>query len=247
MSKTIAECVANQNSSIWSDFAMRNLTNLTEKFRVAFCSTKIHISTNLLNNGLCNTAMKCTKNVCRLHRNKNGKIPHFCLGLPIDFLVERMALLQCCVLFDAFFTYPLFISLNLVGCCCCCYFCSCSLLLSLSLCVFFAFCSVCVRKPSIEPHIFTNIFQFNENKILFWLEIHANPCTCTVWATVCRIGTHRVDERQRFSIRKIHAGFKETQRSWSLFWYYCCFGMPIFSCSYFSSILYALKNYCIPW
>lgn len=85
MSKTNAECVANQNLSIWSDFAMRNLTDLTEKFRVAFYSTKIHISTNLLNNGLCDTAMKCTEICVQITSQQEWKDSTFLLRFAYRF------------------------------------------------------------------------------------------------------------------------------------------------------------------
>lgn len=85
MSKTNAECVANQNSSIWSDFAMRNLTDLTKKFRVAFYSTKIHISTNLLNNGLCDTAMKCTEKCVQITSQQEWKDSTFLLRFAYRF------------------------------------------------------------------------------------------------------------------------------------------------------------------
>lgn len=176
MSKTNAECVANQNSSIWSDFAMRNLTDLTKKFRVAFYSTKIHISTNLLNNGLCDTAMKCTEICVQITSQQEWKDSTFLLRFAYRFsswtdgIVTMLCSIRC--LFRISFVHLLKFSWLLL------------LLLfllwfSLALFFFVALCSVCVRKPSIEPHILTNIFQFNENKILFWLEIHANPCTCT--------------------------------------------------------------------
>lgn len=43
-----------------------------------------------------------------------------------------------------------------------------------------------------------------------------------------------------------HENMLDSEKSWSLFWYNCCFGVPASSCSYFGSILYPSKNDCIP-
>lgn len=147
---------------------------------------------------------------------------HFCLGLPIDFLVEWMALLQCFALTEAFSTS--FCSSPWIQCFFGFFFFSLGFLF-----LWFILC-LCVRKPTYEKAAYINEYlsiQWKRNSILI-----GNLCKHTY--SVQQSVAHRVDERQRFAVREAKKKYTESREwerarernsmeRWSVLWYYCCF------------------------